>query len=393
MTPRDFGVGLIGAGWMGSLHAQAYRRVRDHYPELELAPRLVAVADLDPGRAEAARALGFEESTTDPFAVIADPRVEAVSIAATNDVHVELIEAAAAAGKHIWVEKPVGRFPVETAAAARAIEAAGVISTVGFNYRQVPLVVHAESLVKRGDLGAVRHYRGRFLVDYASNPARAFSWRFSRDVAGLGSLGDIMSHVVDQAHQMVGPIVAVCADQEIQIGERPVATGATQFAVAEEGAEMRAVENEDYAVAMVRFDNGARGVLEVARTMVGRHCDLGFELHGTEGALGWSFQRMNELELYLPSVEDEDVGYRTVFAGPQHGDHGRFEPDTGVGIGYSQLKVSEAASFLGGIASGEQLAPGIAEAYAASRVIDAMIRSAESGSWTDVAARLPVAGG
>jgi predicted dehydrogenase len=384
VTPREFGVGLIGAGWMGSLHAQAYRRVRDHYPELELVPRLIAVADVDQARAEAARAHGFEESTTDPLAVIEDPRIEAVSIAATNDVHVDLIRAAAAAGKHIWVEKPVGRFPVETAAAAAAIEAAGVISTVGFNYRQVPLVVHAASLVRNGDLGPVRNYRGRFFVDYASNPARAFSWRFSRDVAGLGSLGDIMSHVVDQAHQMVGRIVAVCADQVIQIGERPVAEGATQFAVAAEGAPLREVENEDYAVAMIRFENGARGVLEVCRTMVGRHCDLGFELHGTEGALGWSFQRMNELQLYLPPVADQDVGYRTVFAGPQHGDHGRFEPDTGVGIGYSQLKVSEANAFLAAIASGEQRSPGIAEALAGAGVIDAMLRSAASGSWEDV---------
>ncbi|MBS1679742.1 MAG: Gfo/Idh/MocA family oxidoreductase [Actinobacteria bacterium] len=369
---------------MGSLHAQAYRRVGDHYPELPVRPRLLVAADVDPQRAEAARRMGFESTTTDPYAVIADSQVEAVSITATNDVHVELIRAAAEAGKHVWVEKPVGRFPEETAAAAAAVEAAGVYSTVGFNYRQVPLVVHAQNLVAAGKLGSVRNYRGRFFVDYASNVARAFSWRFARDVAGLGALGDIMSHVIDQAHQMVGPIASVCAHQEIQIAERPAAEGATQFAIAAEGSKMRAVENDDYAVSLVHFENGARGVFEVCRTMVGRHCDLGFELHGTEGALGWSFQRMNELELYLPSQEGEDVGYRTVFAGPQHGDHGRFEPDTGVGLGYSQLKVSEANGFLASITDGKQRRPGIAEALASARVVDAMLRSAESGSWTSV---------
>jgi predicted dehydrogenase len=281
MSSAEIGIGLIGAGWMGSLHAQAYRRVLDHYPELPLRPRLVAAADTDPSRAEAAIAMGFESCTTDPLAVIRHPDVAAVSIAATNNVHLDLIREAAKAGVHVWIEKPVGRFPSETIASAEAVRDAGIVTTVGFNYRQVPLVVHAERLVSDGRLGAVRNYRGRFYVDYASNPARAFSWRFDRSVAGLGALGDIMSHVVDQAHQMVGPIAAVCAQQEIQIAERPVAEGATQFALATEGGEMRAVENDDYAVALIRFESGARGVLEVGRTMVGRHCDLGFELHGT----------------------------------------------------------------------------------------------------------------
>jgi predicted dehydrogenase len=149
---------------------------------------------------------------------------------------------------------------------------------------------------------------------------------------------------------------------------------------------MREVENDDYAVALVEFESGARGVFEVARTLIGRHCDLGFEVHGSKGAASWSFQRMNELELYLPSVGGEDVGYRTVFAGSRHGDFGRFEPDTAIGMGYGQLKVSEAHSFLASIVDGRQRQPGMAEAERTARVIEAMIASSATGAWREVAA-------
>jgi predicted dehydrogenase len=368
---------------MGSLHAQAYRRVRDHYPELPLEPQLIAAADADPERAGDAQTLGFRQSTTDPLEVIEHPDVEAVSIATTNDAHLSLVEAAARAEKHIWIEKPVGRFPAETREAARVAREASILSTVGFNYRQVPLVAHAQRLREEGAIGTVRNYRARFFADYASDPARAFSWRFSEDTAGLGVIGDQMSHVIDQAHQMVGPIAEVCALREIQIPERPSAAGATQFARLE-GGEMRRVENDDYAASLVRFENGATGTLEVSRTLVGRPCDFSFDLYGSDGAVSWSFQRMNELDLCVAGNRDGDVGYKTIVAGPGHGEYSRFEPGAGNGMGYSQLKVCEANSFLSSIADGRQGQPGLSEAETAGAVIDAMLRSSESGAWVRV---------
>src|SRR5438034_543710 len=189
----QIGIGLLGAGWMGDLHTAAYKRTRDHYPELGVEPRLVMVADQSAERARQARdRLGYAAWTIDWREVLEHPEVDAVSITTPNFMHREMALAAAAAGKHFWGEKPLGRFPAETAEIAAAAERAGVMTTVGFNYRHAPVVQHARDLIARGELGEITHYRGFFLSDYASHPQGALSWRFSRELAGLGVLGDLM---------------------------------------------------------------------------------------------------------------------------------------------------------------------------------------------------------
>jgi predicted dehydrogenase len=373
---RTVGIALVGCGWMGELHAAAYLRVRRHYPECAARPRLVIAADEVRARADAAaERLGFAHATTDPFAAIRHPDVEAVSIATPNHMHLPLARAAASAGKPFWIEKPVGRFPAETELIAAA--AADVVTTVGFNYRHAPVVDHARRLIADGELGDVRTYRGRFLVDYGSVPERALSWRFTREYAGLGVLGDLMSHAVDMAQHLVGPVTAVTGQREIDVARRPRATGAGQFSVAA-GAELAPVENEDYAIALARLAGGARASFEVSRTMVGCHCEMAFEVHGTGGALAWDFQRMNELRRV------DAGGWTTVYAAPEHGDFAHFQPDAGVGMGYDDLKVIEARTFLESVLDGRGRAPGVAEALAAARVIDAIERSCETGAWQEV---------
>ncbi len=377
---REVGIGLVGVGWMGRLHATAYRRLPQHFPDCLGSPRLVIAADAS---AEAAQAAvdhhGFERATTSAAEVIEHPAVEAVSVTAPNHLHRELALAVASAGKAIWAEKPLGRDPQETAEIAAAVAAAGVPSLVGFNYRHVPAVERARALVASGRLGSVRTYRGRFLVDYAARPDRALSWRFSRELAGLGVLGDLMSHVVDLAHHLVGPLAEVVARDEIDVARRPLAAGGSQFSVGD--GELGPVENEDYAVALGRFADGARATFEVSRTMVGAHCRHGFELHGTLGAVAWEFERMNELRVYLPRDDDASEGFTTVLAGPGDGAFARFQPDRGVAMGYDDLKVIEAATFLDSVVDGRQREPGAQAALAAAEVIAAMRRSSESRTW------------
>lgn len=383
---REVGIGLIGAGWMGELHTASHRRVRDHYPDCLGRPRLVIAADEDESRARATvERLGYGEWTTDWREVIAHPQVEAVSITAPNHVHLEVATAAAAAGKHFWGEKPLGRFPEETARIAAAAREAGIRTIVGFNYRHAPAVHHARELIAAGELGEVNHYRGFFLADYASHPNGALSWRFQRSSAGLGVLGDLMSHVVDMAHCLLGPLERVSAQCETLIRTRPKPPpGATShFSTAEDG-ERGEVENEDYASGLVRFASGTPGVLEASRVIVGPRVRMGFEVSGTRGALAWNFQRMNELEVYLAGPVGADAGFATVHMGPGHGDFGRFQPGSGIPMGYGDLKVVEARLFLDSVVDGRQREPGAAEALAMARVLSAMERSFESDAWEGV---------
>lgn len=382
----EIGIGLLGAGWMGDLHTAAYKRVRDHYPELGVEPRLVMVADQSAERARPARdRLGYAAWTTDWREVLEHPEVDAVSITTPNFMHREMAIAAAAAGKHFWGEKPLGRFPAETAEIAAAVAAAGICTTVGFNYRHAPVVQHARNLIARGELGEITHYRGFFLCDYASHPLGALSWRFSRELAGLGVLGDLMSHAVDMAQYLLGPIARVTAQQSTLITERPKMpmSAGTHFSIVENG-ELAPVENEDAASSLVRFESGLRGTLEASRVIVGPHARMGFEVHGTSGALAWDFQRLNELVMYRVPEGTDDAGYATVMAAPHHPDFAHFQPGAGNTMGFTDLKVIEAKLFLESIRDGASHPPSAVDALSSARVIDAMVRSIEQENWVDV---------
>lgn len=381
---RAVGIGLVGVGWMGRVHSASYRRVRDHYPDCDGVARLVVAADESEARArQAVDELGYETWVTDWRDVVRHPEVHAVSVTAPNYLHREVGLAAAAAGKHLWIEKPVGRLPSDTAAIAAAVEDAGVRSMVGFNYRHAPAVRHARQLIESGGLGVVDHFRTQWVAAYAADPRGALTWRFRRAEAGLGILGDLGSHAVDLAQFLLGPIASVTARMETVVAERPLPSSAgTHFAVVE-GGELAPVENEDIVWSIVRFARGVTGTIEASRVAVGPQARYAFEVHGSRGAVAWDFERMNELSLSVPH-EHGDSGYSRVIMGPQHPPFGRFQPGPGISMGYDDLKVIEAAAFLQSVVDGEQRQPGVREALAAAKVIAAMERSAATGVWEAV---------
>jgi predicted dehydrogenase len=309
-----------------------------------------------------------------------------VNVAAPNGMHLEINRAALQAGKHVLCEKPVGREPKETLESYAAARKAGTITGVGYNYRWAPLVQYARKLVAEGKLGKLTHYHGRFLNGYAGDPLGFLSWRFEQ-AQGLGTLGDLMSHVIDMAHMMAGPIESLTADQEIFIRRRPIQQpgSGTHYDRGRSDGPMGDVTNEDYVSALVHFQNGARGYLESCRVINGAKCDMSFELHGTKGAVKWNFERMNELQLQFRRDDDPaQEGYTTVLSGPAHPYHRNFNPGPGISLGYDDLKVIEAYEFLSSVASGKQGEPGFREAAAVARVQQAIIRSWESKRWETV---------
>ncbi|MDP9344126.1 MAG: Gfo/Idh/MocA family oxidoreductase [Actinomycetota bacterium] len=379
---RQIGVGIIGLGWMGRVHTSSYGRVLEHFPDLGVIPRLVLAADVSAERRAHAELVGVERTVADWRAVVEDPEVDVVSITLPNAMHREVALAAIQAGKHVWVEKPVGRGLEDVTAVAAAARRAGVVNAVGFCYRFAPAVQHARALIEAGELGEINHYRGVFLADYANRPDAAASWRFSRAAAGSGALGDLMAHIVDMTHYLVGPIERLTGRTATMIARRPrlpVGEG-THFSRVDT-AELVDVENEDWAAALIELDGGVVGSLEASRVIVGPHVRMRFEVHGTRGAVAWELERMNELERFQLAEDGRDEGYMTVVAGAQHPGFAAFQPGAGVPMGYDDLRVLEAGRFLAAVRDGEQRGPGLDEMLACARVLEAIERSAASGDW------------
>jgi predicted dehydrogenase len=371
---------------MGQAHSRSYRRIPALFDDRPADPELVVCSDTALARRkEAVEGFGFREATDDWRGVVEHPDVDVVVVAAPNMLHLEVVTAAAAAGKHIFCEKPIGGTPEQTAAAERAARHAGVITGVGYNYRWAPLVLYAKQLVDEGRLGRITNYRGRFLSCYGNDPLGLLTWRFLVDQAGFGVSTDLLSHAMDLALFLNGPIVSVMGLGETFIAERPLPKPGvgTHYDRGEPGDPTGAVTNEDWFGAMVRFANGSVGTFEASRSMVGPESQHAFEVYGTEGSAVWSFERMNELHVYLARAE-EPTGYTTVFGGDRFPYHGRFVPGRANGIGFEDLVTIEDAEFLRAVAEKRPFSPGFGEAVEYVSVQDALLRSWRSGAWEPV---------
>jgi predicted dehydrogenase len=384
---RRIGVGVIGFGWLGHAHSRSLLRIPTLFEARTYDPVLVACNDPVPERVEEALAsFGFVRAHADSQAVIDDADVEVVYIAAPNMLHGELVRAAAAAGKAVFCEKPVGGTPEQIAAAARAVREGNVISGVGFNYRWAPLVRYAAELIASGDLGDITNYRGRFFSMYGADPLGVNSWRFKLDQAGYGVTSDLLSHSVDLAHMLLGSITRVSATIETFIRERPEPVGpASHYGRGAADDPFSPVTNEDYAAMLCEFASGTRGTFEASRAIVGPESHNAFDVYGTRGALSWDFQRLNELRLYRATA-DRGSGYVTVRGGDRFAHHGAFVPGSGNPIGFEDLITIEDYEFCAAVAEDRPFEPGFEQALAWAAVQDALLRSADTDAWVEVAA-------
>ena len=380
-------VGIIGAGWMGHVHARAYQRLAQHWPGLSVRPELVAVADPSTPAAESlARSHGVA-TYVDWRDLLADPAIGAVSVTAPNFLHRELGVAVAETGKHLWIEKPVGLTAEDATAVRDAVRAHRVVACVGFNYRHVPAVARARHLVRSGGIGVPTHARVQLLTDYAAHPGSPLSWRYSVDRGGHGVLGDLASHGVDLLRFVLGDVRSVLAQTAIHIPRRPVAdAGRGHYAVLDvdgPGLAFGEVENEDYVVAVLRMDEGALCVCEADRAAVGEQNHYALEVHGTRGLVRWDFRRPGELQV---SAGEQYAGQPTgtVFSEPGDGEYAAFQPGAGIAMGYDDTKVVEAHHFVAAIAGEPAELATLDDALASASVLDAMVASHQTGSWVEL---------
>jgi predicted dehydrogenase len=372
---------------MGQAHSRSAARIPSLFPERSFDVDLVVCGDNVPERQQVALdGFGFAEVVDDWRKVIDRSDVDVVYVTAPNMLHEPVAVAAAEAGKAVFCEKPVGGKPEQTVRIAAAAQRAGVITGVGYNYRWAPLVQHAKQLIDSGRLGEITNYRGRFFSMYGADPMGLLSWRFLVDQAGYGVSSDILSHTVDLATMLVGPIASVSGTMETYIKDRPLPkAGGTHYDRGAAGDPTGSVTNEDYAGALVTFANGARGSFEASRAIIGPESQMAFDVHGTKGALRWNLETMNSLDVYL--VDDEGrapSGYTTVLASDRYPYQGHFVPGDGNSIGYEDLKVIENYEFLSAVARGEQHEPGFEQALEYVAFQSAWLRSCESGRWIDV---------
>lgn len=372
---RDIGVGIIGTGFMGQSHALAYRAAAGIYPG-SLNPVLKVVADINDDALERARAqYGFNRSTTDWTALVADPDVEIVSITTPNTLHREQALAAIAAGKHVHCEKPIAPNAADALVMMKAAEAAGVTTQVGYNYIKNPLLKLARQMIESGELGEITSFRGIHAEDYMADPQLPYSWRFD-PAGGAGVIADLGSHIVGMARFLLGPITDLNADLETVIRQRPSAPGATT---------MRAVELDDIARLTVQFARGCKGSIEASWVATGRKMQLGFELVGSKGSLSFTQERFNELLYFKAGNDPRFSGYQRIDAGPQHDPYGYFCKAPGHQLGFNDLKTIEVAEFLQAIARGEApTGPDFREAWEIQKVIDTAVLSSKERCWMSV---------
>lgn len=382
---KSLGVAVLGLGWMGQVHSRSMLRLPSLFPDRTFDPRLVVCADTEEERrSRAVSDFGFERAVSDWHEAVEADDVDVVWVTAPNMLHVPMIEAAAAAGKAVFSEKPIGGKPEHTVTAYRAASAAGVRTAVGYNYLWAPLVLHARELIASGALGEITHYRGRFLSMYGSDEMGLLTWRFLLDQAGYGASSDILSHSISMAQLLVGDITEVVGMKNTTIPQRPLPTGAASHYSRGKPEDPKGdVENEDFASMLCRFANGATGTFESSRTMVGPESQNAFEVYGTKGALAWNLEKMNELEYYR-LTDDPSSGYTTIYGGDRFPYHGAFAPGQANAIGLEDLMAIEDYAFLDSLATGASFSPSFREAVDVVSVQQALINSWESRSFEPV---------
>lgn len=390
MNRPKLGVAMIGYGFMGAAHSQGWR-VAPRFFDLPVEPEMSVIVGRDAARVEAAREkFGWTSASTDWHDVLTRDDIHVVDICTPGDSHVEIAIAALEAGKHVLCEKPLANTVEEAeamTAAARKAAARGVRAMVGFSYRRVPAIAFARQLIADGRLGDIRQVRAQYLQDWLVDAEGPMTWRLDKDRAGSGSLGDIGAHAIDMVQYLTGTTLdSVSGTMHTFVTERPL-LGETVGLSGTASDERGQVTVDDAAWFTAKLSGGAIGAFEATRFATGRKNALRVEISGSDGALAFDLETMNELQFYDATDPAGEQGFkRIIVTEPEHPYMDSWWP-TGHALGYEHAFSHEVRDFVLDIDANREPSPSFADGLQVQRVLDAVERSAANGSaWTSTTA-------
>lgn len=375
---KPLNIGLVGYGFMGRTHANAFLQAARFF-DLAYQPVLKCVCARNAERARTfAENWSFESTESDWRKLIERRDIDLIDIASPNDTHAEIAIAAAQAGKIVMCEKPLARNAQEGAAMVAAVEAAKVANAVWYNYRRVPAVVLLKQWIDEGRLGRIFHYRAKFLQDWtisADLPQGGEGlWRLDAAVAGSGVTGDLLSHNIDTAMWLNGPIASLTAMTETFIKQRPHSlTG-----------KMQPVAIDDASAFLCRFENGSLATFEATRYARGHKALNTLEINGEHASAIWDLHDLHRLQWFDHRDDGPARGWRSIHVTDREHPYMNRWWVPGLQIGYEHTFIHQAADFLDALAAGGAASPTFREALATDRVTDAILKSAKSGVWESI---------
>ncbi len=365
---KTLGIGLIGSGFMGRCHVNAYNSIASIF-KVSQKPVLKMLADASPELAsQQAKALQFEQSTADWRELVQHPEVDVVDITAPNHLHHPIAIAAMNLSKPVYCEKPLACTLAEAQEMANLAKSKQIPTLVGYNYLQNPLMRTAREIVQSGEIGEPIAFRGVHAEDYMANLLSPYTTRLDASQGG-GVLYDLGSHIISLARYVAGPIQEVLGNLTTVVPERP------------SGDTTRQVHVDDQTHCLVRFENGCVGTLEASWMAWGRKMHLAFELTCTKGALVFNQEQFNELRLYDANQKAGRDGFKTLLSGPDHPHYSAFCPAPGHQLGFNELKVIELLQLLRAMEGGDACWPDFTEAFEIQKVLEAVKLSSEEVRW------------
>jgi len=378
MSKKKLNVGLVGYGFMGRTHSNAFAQV-NHFFDVDYEPVRKAICARDGAKAKAfADQWGYESAETDWRKLIERKDIDLIDIASPNNTHAEIALAAAHAGKMVLCEKPLALNGKEAEKMVEAVEKAGVPNMVWYNYRRVPAVVLAKQLIDDGKLGRTFHYRAKFLQDWTISAdlpqGGAALWRLDVNVAGSGVTGDLLAHCIDTAMWLNGGIDQVTAMTETFIKERKHnLTG-----------KVEKVGIDDASAVLARFENGSLGTFEATRYARGHKALYTLEINGENASIAWDLHDLHRLQYFDYHDEGRVRGWRSIHVTDSDHPYMKNWWVPGLQIGYEHTFIHQVADFLKGLSEGKTPAPTFRDALATDYVTDAILDSAQSGKWKQV---------
>lgn len=374
----EIGIGMLGYAFMGKAHSNAFRKIPYMmYPPAAI-PRMVGIAGRNEAAVqEAAKRYGYENAYTDWRDMLANDDIQVFDNGGPNNAHAEPSIAAAEAGKHVFCEKPLGRTAEESMRMLEAVRKAGVKHMVAFNYRFVPAIQQAKKLIESGKLGRIYHWRAVYLQEWGMDPQMPISWRFQKDIAGSGALGDLGAHIIDLARFLVGEPKSVMGYAQTWMTERPDGSGG-----------MTKADVDDGFVAAMEFENGALGTVEATRFAQGRKNFNSFEINGENGSIQFNLERLNELNVFWAGEDPNTTqGFHNVLVSEAHHPYWENWWPHGHIIGWEHSFVHEFDHFFRAIVNDTDVAPygaTFVDGYRNAVICDAILNSASSGQRVDI---------